>query len=64
MYQKTVEATGDLARNKVAEKITKTTSNSTCEDPRKYTTRQIPQATRISKGIYLPAGKHSNLNYN
>ena len=64
MYQKTVEATSDLVRNKIAEKITKTTSKSTCEDPRKYTTRKIPQALKIPKKIYLQAGKQSNFNYN
>ena len=35
--QKTTEATSDLVENKIAEKIAKVASKSTCEDPSKLT---------------------------
>ena len=56
--KKTAEAIDDLVGNRIAEKITRTASKSTREDPRKLTASQIDetsvQPTGIPKERYIP----------
>ena len=56
---KNAAATGDLVGNKIAEKITKATSRSTCKDLKKST--QIPEPTSIPKEIYIPPEKQQHI---
>ena len=50
---------GDLAGNKIAEKIGKTVSKSTHKGPIKST--KIPEQTSISKDTYIPSEKRQEI---
>ena len=61
VIQKIVETTGDLFGNKTAERIRMPASNSTRKDPRKPTSKQIPQPTEIPKEIYISPEKSQQI---
>ena len=57
VIEKIVETTADLFGNKTAERTRMPASNSTRKDPRKPTSKQIPQPTEIPKEIYISPEK-------
>ena len=61
VIQKLVETPGDLFGNKISERIRPAASKSTCKDPRKSTSKQIPQPTEIPKEIYIPPEKSQQI---
>ena len=59
LFKKTAEIAGDSVGNKIAEKIQKTASKTTCEDPRKSTAQlyETTQSIGIPKEKYISPEK-------